>query len=134
MLAQGQSSSAKRGGLAVVSSGLIFLKKKTTTTTETLEWPARLCTVCPTLPDLLLYCLLHCSTPCYFLNNARHAPCAWRRYFTQKSTWLVLSFPSSVSSNVTSSVRHSLNTLCIVAPMVPAPSMPHRSSLHCFSP
>ena len=26
MLAQGQSSSAKRGGLAVVSSGLIFLK------------------------------------------------------------------------------------------------------------
>ena len=30
MLAQGQSSSAKRGGLAAdVSSGLIFLKKKT---------------------------------------------------------------------------------------------------------
>ena len=28
MLAQGQSSSAKRGGLAVVSSGLIYLKKK----------------------------------------------------------------------------------------------------------
>ena len=28
MLAQGQSSSAKRGGLAVVSLGLIFLKKK----------------------------------------------------------------------------------------------------------
>ena len=28
MLAQGQSSSAKKGGLAVVSSGLIFLKKK----------------------------------------------------------------------------------------------------------
>ena len=28
MFAQGQSSSAKRGGLAVVSSGLIFLKKK----------------------------------------------------------------------------------------------------------
>ena len=28
MLAQGQSSSAKRGGLAVVSSGLIFLKKQ----------------------------------------------------------------------------------------------------------
>ena len=28
MLAQGQSSPAKRGGLAVVSSGLIFLKKK----------------------------------------------------------------------------------------------------------
>ena len=28
MLAQSQSSSAKRGGLAVVSSGLIFLKKK----------------------------------------------------------------------------------------------------------
>ena len=28
MLAQGQSSSAKRGGLAVVSSGLIFLRKK----------------------------------------------------------------------------------------------------------
>ena len=28
MLAQGQSSSAKRGGLAVVSSRLIFLKKK----------------------------------------------------------------------------------------------------------
>ena len=28
MLAQGQSSSAKRGGLAVVSSGLIFQKKK----------------------------------------------------------------------------------------------------------
>ena len=28
MLAQGQSSSAKRGGLAEVSSGLIFLKKK----------------------------------------------------------------------------------------------------------
>ena len=28
MLAQGQPSSAKRGGLAVVSSGLIFLKKK----------------------------------------------------------------------------------------------------------
>ena len=28
MLAQGQSSSAKRGGLAVVSSGLIFLGKK----------------------------------------------------------------------------------------------------------
>ena len=28
MLAQGQSSLAKRGGLAVVSSGLIFLKKK----------------------------------------------------------------------------------------------------------
>ena len=28
MLAQGQSPSAKRGGLAVVSSGLIFLKKK----------------------------------------------------------------------------------------------------------
>ncbi|GAA8719286.1 hypothetical protein HpDR94a_14830 [Helicobacter pylori] len=28
MLAQGQSSSAKRGGLAAVSSGLIFLKKK----------------------------------------------------------------------------------------------------------
>ena len=28
MLAQGQSSSAKRGGLAVVSSGLTFLKKK----------------------------------------------------------------------------------------------------------
>ena len=27
MLAQGQYSSAKRGGLAVVSSGLIFLKK-----------------------------------------------------------------------------------------------------------
>ena len=27
MLAQGQSSSAKRGGLAAVSSGLIFLKK-----------------------------------------------------------------------------------------------------------
>ena len=27
MLAQGQASSAKRGGLAVVSSGLIFLKK-----------------------------------------------------------------------------------------------------------
>ena len=30
MLAQGQSSSIKRGGLAVVSSGLIFLKKKKT--------------------------------------------------------------------------------------------------------
>ena len=30
MLAQGQASSAKRGGLAVVSSGLIFLKKKRT--------------------------------------------------------------------------------------------------------
>ena len=28
MLTRGQSSSAKRGGLAVVSSGLIFLKKK----------------------------------------------------------------------------------------------------------
>ena len=28
MLAQGQSSSAKRGGLAEVSSGLIFLKKE----------------------------------------------------------------------------------------------------------
>ena len=28
MLAQGQASSAKRGGLSVVSSGLIFLKKK----------------------------------------------------------------------------------------------------------
>ena len=28
MLAQGQASSAKRGGLAVVSSGLIFLKNK----------------------------------------------------------------------------------------------------------
>ena len=28
MLAQGQSSSAKRGGLATVSSGLIFLQKK----------------------------------------------------------------------------------------------------------
>ena len=28
MLAQGQSSLAKRGGLATVSSGLIFLKKK----------------------------------------------------------------------------------------------------------
>ena len=28
MLAQGQSSSTKRGGLAVVSSGLIFLGKK----------------------------------------------------------------------------------------------------------
>ena len=28
MLAQGQASSAKRGGLAAVSSGLIFLKKK----------------------------------------------------------------------------------------------------------
>ena len=28
MLAQGQSSSAKRGGLAEVSSGVIFLKKK----------------------------------------------------------------------------------------------------------
>ena len=27
MLAQGQASSAKRGGLAAVSSGLIFLKK-----------------------------------------------------------------------------------------------------------
>ena len=28
MLAQGQSSSAKKGGLAAVSSGLIFLKQK----------------------------------------------------------------------------------------------------------
>ena len=28
MLAQGQSSSAKRGGLVAVSSGLIFLKKQ----------------------------------------------------------------------------------------------------------
>ena len=28
MLAQGQSSSTKRGGLAALSSGLIFLKKK----------------------------------------------------------------------------------------------------------
>ena len=28
MLAQGQSSSAKKGGLAAISSGLIFLKKK----------------------------------------------------------------------------------------------------------
>ena len=28
MLAEGQSSSAKRGGLAAVSSGLIFLEKK----------------------------------------------------------------------------------------------------------
>ena len=28
MLAQGQPSSAKKGGLAAVSSGLIFLKKK----------------------------------------------------------------------------------------------------------
>ena len=28
MLAQGQSSSAKRGGLAAVSSGLIFLEKR----------------------------------------------------------------------------------------------------------
>ena len=28
MLAQGQSSSAERGGLAAVSSGLIFLKKE----------------------------------------------------------------------------------------------------------
>ena len=28
MLAQGQASSAERGGLAVVSSGLIFLKEK----------------------------------------------------------------------------------------------------------
>ena len=28
MLAQGQASSAKRGGLAAVSSGLVFLKKK----------------------------------------------------------------------------------------------------------
>ena len=28
MLAQGQSSSAKRGGLSAVSSGLIFLKKE----------------------------------------------------------------------------------------------------------
>ena len=27
MLAQGQSSSSKRGGLAAVSSGIIFLKK-----------------------------------------------------------------------------------------------------------
>ena len=31
MLAQGQSSSAKRGGLVAVSSGLIFLKKKKST-------------------------------------------------------------------------------------------------------
>ena len=30
MLAQGQSSSAKRGELAAVSSGLIFLRKKKT--------------------------------------------------------------------------------------------------------
>ena len=28
MLAQGQSSSAKRGGLAAVSSGLVFLKQQ----------------------------------------------------------------------------------------------------------
>ena len=34
MLAQGQASSAKRGGLAVVSSGLIFLKKTPKTTAE----------------------------------------------------------------------------------------------------
>ena len=34
MLAQGQSSSAKRGGLAAVSSGLIFLRKKKNTTNK----------------------------------------------------------------------------------------------------
>lgn len=34
MLAQGQSSSAKRGGLAAVSSGLIFLKKTKHTHTQ----------------------------------------------------------------------------------------------------
>ena len=38
MLAQGQSSSAKRGGLAVdVSSGLIFLTKKSVLKRR--EWP-----------------------------------------------------------------------------------------------
>ena len=45
MLAQGQSSSAKRGGLAEdVSSGLIFLKRK--------NWPAR----SSTAPDI--FCIL----------------------------------------------------------------------------
>ena len=34
MLAQSQASSAKRGGLAVVSWGLIFLKKKTNKKTK----------------------------------------------------------------------------------------------------
>ena len=47
MLAQGQSSSAKRGGLAVVSSGLIFLKTKQKNTTPELpenHAEAHLCT------------------------------------------------------------------------------------------
>ena len=39
MLAQGQSSSAKRGKLAAdVSSGLIFLKKQTKKTDGNLDW------------------------------------------------------------------------------------------------
>ena len=39
MLAQGQSSSAKRGGLAAVSSGLIFLKKTRLWTRTTVDRP-----------------------------------------------------------------------------------------------
>ena len=38
MLAQGQSSSAKRGELALVSSGLIFLKKNKEKERTKLVW------------------------------------------------------------------------------------------------
>ena len=41
MLAQGQSSSTKRGGLAVDSSGLIFLKKKKVGTISLHEYHCR---------------------------------------------------------------------------------------------
>ena len=41
MLAQGQSSSAQRGGLAGVSSGLIFLKKKKRTAQLPFQEPAQ---------------------------------------------------------------------------------------------
>ena len=50
MVAQGQSSSAKRGGLAAdVSSGLIFLQKKkiTVATAPTRVWESSQVTVTP---------------------------------------------------------------------------------------
>ena len=55
MLAQGQSSSAKRGGLAAVSSGLIFLKRKKNSKA------VEACCQEIKMPPLLFFCLTKIS-------------------------------------------------------------------------
>lgn len=99
------------------SSILLGIKAKSS------EWPALL--------DLIVYCLLPCWTPCYFLISAGYTPPAWQRASLKSPHGLFSHFLQGLTQmSPQSSIPW---PLCLqLQQWLHPPSMPYFASLHYF--